>query len=139
MKHIIFISALLVATTCLAAADNPSPTTDKLVYTTTQYIVERPDTKNLIAVIKFEAKPGWKWNESYPSKFVMKKGASGKLPYKLLAHHVEHGDKEELPQVWMELEPSVYAKVTRQKFTVTAKYSFCNETSCLVFHRDVRF
>jgi len=132
------IGILMMLTATALAADNPSPTIDRDCYTMKQYLVTRNGTDNLIAALKFEPVKDWKWNTKYPTKFTIKSGSTGKLPYHLVGVHIELADGDPV-QVWLELEPSVYAKVWRQRFTVTAAYSFCNEFVCRTFKRDVNF
>jgi hypothetical protein len=139
MKYFIIAATLLLTSAGIAAdTDNPDPAIDEAVYVINRYIVTRADTKNLIAAMKFMPTKGWKWNTKYPTSFTIKEGKTGKVPYHLIGEHIELVDGEPA-HVWLELKPSVYAKVVRQRFTVTAVYSFCNKTVCQTFKRDVDF
>lgn len=133
------VGALLMLTMASPsmAADNPSPSKDNKYYTLDQYLVVRVNNKNSIAVLKFLPAKGWKWNKKFPIKFKVKRNEAGKKPYSILNKWVE--SEEGGVQVWLELKPSVYAKLWGRRFVVTAKYSFCTKTVCKTFKRDIKF
>lgn len=132
------IGILMMLTATALAADNPTPAADRDYYTMRQYLVTRDGTDNLIATLRFDPVKDWKWNAKYPTKFTIKEDSHGKLPYHLVGEHIELVDESPV-QVWLELKPSASAKAMRQRFTVTAAYSFCNKLVCRTFKRDIDF
>ena len=139
-----FILCAIIACTALmplTANGSPSPDEDNKYYSLRQYAVTVENRENLIAVLRFSPAPGWKWNKKYPVKLDILKPVNGKRPYELVEHYIEEVEFEKQPEVavWLDLKPSTAAKVRRQRFTVEARYSFCNKTTCRVFKRDIKF
>jgi len=139
-----FILCAIIACTALmplAANGSPSPDEDDKYYSLRQYVVTVESRENLIAVLRIIPAEGWKWNEKYPVKLDILKPPNGTRPYKLVEQYVEQLNKIKPAEVavWLDLKPSLAAKVNQQHFTVEASYSLCNKTTCRVFKRDIKF
>lgn len=142
MKRFIICLAAAAAVLLSAPANGaPDPNDDREYYSLRQYAVTVENRENLIAVLRFSPATGWKWNKKYPVKLDILKPVNGKRPYELVEHYIEEVEFEKQPEVavWMDLKPSTAAKIRRQRFTVEARYSFCNKTTCRVFKRDIKF
>ena len=142
-KFFIFTAFVVLALSSASAIGAPSPDDDGEYYSLRTYLFEVEKRENLIGVLRLKPKSGWKWNEKYPVNLSILKPENGKRPYKLAEQHVEQIELEgdPIPEVaiWMDLQPSKVAKVYRQRFTVRARYSFCDKTTCRVFKRDIKF
>lgn len=140
MKRFIICLAITAAILPSTPANGTSnPDQDKKYYSLRQYVVAVEARENLIAVLAVTPAEGWKWNKKYPASFSVLKPAAGSRPYRLVEKHIESIDGDPEIEVWMDLKPSIAAKVRRQRFIIQASYSLCNKTTCRVFKREIKF